>query len=130
MTDPSLVCHDPSVTRTVLVVDDHEGFRGWARLFLEAAGHVVVGEAADGGTAIEEARRLRPEVVLLDVSLPDMDGFAVADRLADESTVVLVSSREAADYEPRVERSRAAGFISKADLSAGALAAVLRSTGS
>jgi DNA-binding NarL/FixJ family response regulator len=124
------VCHDPSVTRTVLVVDDHEGFRGWVRLCLEAAGHVVVGEAVDGGTAIEEARRLRPEVVLLDVTLPDMDGFAVADRLADEAIVVLVSSREAADYEPRVERSRAAGFICKADLSAGALAAVLRSKGS
>jgi DNA-binding NarL/FixJ family response regulator len=130
VTDPHLVCHDPSVTRTVLVVDDHEGFRGWARRCLEAAGHVVVGEAADGGTAIEAAGRLRPEVVLLDVSLPDMDGFAVADRLADESTVVLVSSREAADYEPRVQQSRAAGFISKADLSAGALAAVLRSKGS
>jgi CheY-like chemotaxis protein len=68
--------------RTVLIVDDHEAFRESATALLEAEGFAVVGEAADGGAAITETERLRPQVVLLDIQLPDIDGFAVAERLS------------------------------------------------
>ncbi len=114
--------------RSVLIVDDHPGFRSWARALLEMQGYVVVGEAEDGGSAIAAARALQPEVVLLDIRLPDIDGFEVTRRLAregSEATVVLVSSRDAADYRGQLAYSGARGFIAKADLSATALEAVL-----
>jgi len=116
------------VRPTVLIVDDHAGFRASARALLEAEGFDVVGEAADGEQAIGEVERLRPDVVLLDVQLPDVDGFAVADRLAlagSLAAVVLISSREAAAYGPRAEAAGARGFIAKRDLSGEALAALL-----
>ena len=69
---------------SVLIVDDHAGFRSGARALLEADGFDVLGEAADGESAVEQARRLRPQVVLLDVQLPGIDGFAVAESLAAE----------------------------------------------
>lgn len=110
---------------TVLIVDDHEGFRGFARRLLEESGYTVVGEADDGASAVAAAEALRPELVLLDVFLPDTDGFAVARRLAESgngAVVVLTSSREAADFGSRLDRSRAQGFIHKDDLSGAALA--------
>ena len=113
---------------TVLIVDDHADFRASARALLEAEGFDVVGEAAGGERAIGEVERLRPDVVLLDVQLPDVDGFAVAERLAAEGSgaaVVLISSREAAAYGPRAEAAAARGFIAKRDLSGEALAALL-----
>jgi DNA-binding NarL/FixJ family response regulator len=121
--------------RTVLIVDDHPGFRGWARAVLEAEGFGVVGEAADGAAAIQAVGALRPDVVLLDVQLPDMNGFEVAERLRDDSgdgaggAVVLVSSRDAVDYGTRIATSPAAGFLAKVDLSGAALAALLDGTG-
>jgi DNA-binding NarL/FixJ family response regulator len=118
--------------RTVLIVDDHPAFRGWARAVLQAEGFAVVGEAADGAAAIRAAAALRPDVVLLDVQLPDMDGFQVAERLRGDGAggaVVLVSSRDAADYGTRISASPAAGFLAKADLSGAALAALLDGTG-
>jgi DNA-binding NarL/FixJ family response regulator len=107
---------------TVLIVDDHPSFRATARVLLEAEGFDVVGEAADGESAVQEAGRLRPEVVLLDVQLPDMDGFRVAERLTAGSplggpVVVLISSRDSADYGPLVSRSGARGFVPKGELS-------------
>ena len=113
---------------SVLVVDDHGGFRAWARAFLEAEGYRVVGEAADGGEALSAARRLRPDVVLLDVHLPDRDGFEVARCLTKASqppVVVLVSSREQVEFGRRVPDSGARGFISKVDLSAERLHALV-----
>jgi DNA-binding NarL/FixJ family response regulator len=104
----------------VLIVDDHPSFRASARVLLEAEGFDVVGEAADGAAALEEAGRLRPEVVLLDVQLPDIDGFDVAARLtgaSDGPTVILVSSRDGSDFGPLVSRSGARGFVPKAELS-------------
>jgi DNA-binding NarL/FixJ family response regulator len=117
---------------TLLIVDDHPGFRSLARRLLTAGGFEVVGEAADGHAAITAARQLRPDVVLLDVQLPDIDGFEVAARLRDgeaEPTVVLISTRERTDYGPRVERCGARGFIPKAELSAAAIRSLLGATG-
>ena len=113
---------------SVLIVDDHPTFRATAHALLEAEGFDVVGEAADGASALEAAQRLRPDVILLDVQLPDMDGFEVAARLsADglETRIVLVSSRDGADFGPLVERSGAVGFIPKAELSGAAVSNLL-----
>jgi DNA-binding NarL/FixJ family response regulator len=112
----------------VLIVDDHAGFRSWARALLEMQGYAVVGDAEDGASAIAAVRTLRPDVVLLDIRLPDIDGFEVTRQLAREgieARVVLVSSRDAKDYGAALEHSGAQGFIAKAELSAAALEAVL-----
>jgi DNA-binding NarL/FixJ family response regulator len=112
----------------VLIVDDHAGFRGFARRLLEADGFTVVGEAGDGRAALAAVDALAPELVLLDVVLPDTDGFAVAERLADRAdapAVVLTSSREAEDFGRRLESSSVNGFIHKDDLSGDALAALV-----
>jgi CheY-like chemotaxis protein len=119
--------HAVSVALTVLIVDDHAGFRRAARALLEAEGYEVVGESATGGEALEAADRTRPTLVLLDIGLPDLDGIHVAAQLtaADRSrAVVLTSSRDAADYEPLLERSGARGFIGKAELSGASIAAL------
>ena len=113
---------------TVLIVDDHPSFRALARTVLQAEGFDVVGEAVDGASALTEAERLRPELVLLDAQLPDTDGFAVAAELTrdgDGPAVVLTSSRDAADFGPLIAESGALGFVPKAELSAAALAAFL-----
>ena len=120
--------HDRRMRRTVLIVDDHEAFRESASALLEAEGFAVVGEAADGGAAITEAERLRPQVVLLDIQLPDIDGFVVAERLSavpDPPRVVLISSREASSYGPRLDATPARGFISKRELSGASLTALV-----
>jgi DNA-binding NarL/FixJ family response regulator len=105
---------------TVLIVDDHPSFRATARMLLEADGYTVVGEAADGAAGLAAARELQPDLVVLDVNLPDIDGFDVAARLTGDPgapTVVLVSSRDGADFGPLIGRCGARGFIAKADLS-------------
>jgi|SRR5215210_1827116 DNA-binding NarL/FixJ family response regulator len=114
--------------RTVLIVDDHDAFRESAVALLEAAGFTVVGEAADAGAALSEAERLRPQVVVLDIQLPDIDGFAVAELLSawsEPPRVVLISSREAGSYGPRLDATPAQGFITKRELSGTALAALV-----
>lgn len=113
----------------ILIVDDHPTFRAAARAVLEADGYDVVGEAADGAAAIEVAGALRPDIVLLDVQLPDTDGFAVAARLTANGNgpaVVLTSSRDASDFGPLVAESGARGFVPKSALSGAALAALVR----
>jgi DNA-binding NarL/FixJ family response regulator len=114
--------------RTVLTVDDHEAFRESAAALLEAEGFEVVGQAADGPQAVAEAERLQPEVVLLDIQLPELDGFAVAERLAalpEAPRVVLISSREASAYGPRLSATSARGFLTKRELSGDALASLV-----
>jgi CheY-like chemotaxis protein len=110
--------------RTVLVVDDHPTFRATARALLEAEGFDVVGEAEDGASALAEVARLHPEIVLLDIQLPDIDGFEVAARLQQDGgpQIVLTSSRDAADFGSLVAESGARGFIAKDALSGAAIA--------
>jgi DNA-binding NarL/FixJ family response regulator len=112
----------------VLIVDDHAGFRAAARALLETGGFDVVGEAADGATALAAVERLQPAIVLLDVQLPDLDGFAVAERLAAdaaEPAIVLTSSRSIASIRWRLARNPAWRFIPKSRLSGETLSAAL-----
>jgi DNA-binding NarL/FixJ family response regulator len=114
------------VPQTVLIVDDHAGFRHAARVLLEADGFDVIGESATGTEGLADVARLRPQVVLLDLGLPDLDGIEVAGRLkawpGGGPAVVLTSSRDASDYPPRFDDCGARGFIAKAELSGDALA--------
>jgi two-component system response regulator EvgA len=113
---------------SVLIVDDHAGFRRTARALLELEGFEVVGEADDGRSALEQVSRLRPDIVLLDVQLPDMDGFEVAKRLVSDGycpRIVLISSRDASEFGGLVASSGARGFIPKAELSGRRLAALV-----
>jgi DNA-binding NarL/FixJ family response regulator len=116
------------VRMTVLIVDDHGGFRESARALLEAEGFAVVGCAADGAAALAAVQRLRPEVVLLDIQLPDLDGFAVARHLAaapGPPRVVLISSRDAAACGRRLDAAPVCGFLAKRELSGASLAALV-----
>ena len=112
----------------VLVVDDHAAFRRSASALLIADGFDVVGEAADGEDAIEAVGRLRPDVVLLDIQLPGLDGLAVTERIGagpGKPAVILVSSRDASAYGHRLRASPALGFVVKSDLSGAAIRALL-----
>lgn len=109
----------PVTASTILVIDDHGGFRATARRMLERDGWTVVGEAADGRSGLAAVAELAPDVVLLDIGLPDVDGFEVAEHLAqraDAPSIVLVSSRDRTSYGERITESRAAGFLSKDEL--------------
>ncbi|MBV9336338.1 MAG: response regulator transcription factor [Solirubrobacterales bacterium] len=116
------------LVRSVLIVDDHPTFRASARRLLEAEGFDVVGEASDGHAAIAAVQQLQPDLVLLDVQLPDLDGFEVAARLAalgSPSAVVLTSSRNPAEYGSVVTETAVRGFVPKAELSGAVLTALL-----
>jgi DNA-binding NarL/FixJ family response regulator len=113
----------------ILLVDDHAEFRADARALLELAGYDVIGEAADAASAVDATRHLHPDVLLLDIQLPDRDGFTVADELAagpDTPQIVLISSREADDYGSRLQSANVTGFIHKSDLSRASIDALLR----
>lgn len=118
-----------SVRRTVLIVDDHAGFRVAARALLESDGRLdVVGEAGNGTDAIRAATRLRPDIVLLDIVLPDLDGFAVCESImrgeSNPPTIILISSRSPSSYGARLSASPARGFLPKEELSAATLLAL------
>lgn len=125
---PPPAAHAEARPTTVLIVDDHGGFRSSARVLLELEGFEVVGEAGDGASGIETADALRPDMVLLDVQLPDAKGFDVARELTARGLarqIVLVSSREASDYGDQITTSSAVGFLSKSELSGPALRELL-----
>jgi DNA-binding NarL/FixJ family response regulator len=118
----------PAVTPSILIVDDHQGFRSFARMLLAAEGFDVKGEAVDGESAVEAARVARPDVVLLDVQLPGIDGFEVAEGLAkleDPPAVVMTSTRDATDYGTKLARAPIRGFLQKHELSGAAISALL-----
>ena len=114
---------------TVLIVDDHAAFRRSARLLLEAEGYRVIGEAEDGESALFETQCLAPDVVLLDVFLPDVDGFQVASELTGRglAIVILTSSYDGEDFGALIAESGARGFIPKTRLSGASLAAMVAS---
>jgi DNA-binding NarL/FixJ family response regulator len=121
------------IAQTVLLVDDHAGFRATARRMLERDGWTVVGEAGDGASAVAAVAALQPDVVLLDIGLPDLDGFGVAEQLdaaGGTPLVVLISSRDRDDYASRIAASPAHGFLAKADLSGPGLRAIVAGGGS
>ena len=123
-----LARHHRAVPGTVLIIDDHADFRASARALLEADGFQVIGEAGDGGSGVRLARELRPSIVLLDIALPDLDGFAVAGQLADlpdPPSVVLISSRERSAYGRRIDAAAARGFLSKRQISGPAITALV-----
>jgi DNA-binding NarL/FixJ family response regulator len=118
-----------TVERTILLVDDDELFRRWAIAWLRAEGYDIVGEADRADTAVSWVRRLRPEVVLVDVQLPDIDGFELTELLRAEPqapAIVLISSRDAADYGNRISASGARGFLRKDQLTADAIERLLQ----
>jgi DNA-binding NarL/FixJ family response regulator len=128
MADIPSHCDDTHVGTRVVIVDDHPSFRASARTLLESEGFEVVGEAATGVEALRAVKELRPDLVLLDVQLPDFDGFEVAARLgklANPPQIVLTSSRDRSDYGRCIADSGAQGFVPKAELSGSALAALL-----
>ena len=120
--------HDARMQETLVIVDDHALFRSIAREKLEADGIQVLGEAADGRSGLEAIAALRPTIVLVDIHLPDIDGFAVAERLAawpSPPKVVLISSRESSAYGARLTHAAVLGFLAKRELSGAALAALV-----
>jgi DNA-binding NarL/FixJ family response regulator len=114
--------------KSILIVDDHDGFRARARELLESEGFDVVGEAVDATSAIEAVSELRPDVVLLDIQLPDFDGVEASKRIAalnGGTAIVLISSRDVTDLAAALAESPARGFIPKAKLSGAALRELL-----
>lgn len=112
----------------VLVVDDSQVFREAVQRLLVAAGHRVVGSAGSGEEGLRQMARVRPDLVLLDIQLPEMDGLAVAAVLAelpDPPRVILISSRAAGTYGRQLAGVPAAGFLAKHELSPQSLAALL-----
>jgi CheY-like chemotaxis protein len=123
--------HDRAMRRRVLIVDDNRAFRAAARHLLERGGFVVVAEAGDGGEGLRAAKDHMPDLVLVDVQLPDLDGFEVAERLrALEAApeVILTSSLDGGDFGTMVATSSALGFIPKDELSASTIEALLAPT--
>ena len=123
ITGPALLADNHCVSPTVLIVDDHAAFRALARQLLQADGYNVIAEATDGQAGLHAAGSLQPDVVLLDVRLPDMDGFDVACDLAQCCTaaIVVTSSSDDPLYPDRATSSGARGFVAKHDVCGAAL---------
>ncbi|GAA4111555.1 hypothetical protein GCM10022215_07380 [Nocardioides fonticola] len=109
---------------SLLIVDDHDGFRSFVASMLEGERFSVCGAVEDGAAALDAIARLRPDLVLLDVQLPDLDGFEVAERVAvswPRTAVILTSTRDAEDFGARLRQAPVAGFVPKHGLSVQAL---------
>jgi CheY-like chemotaxis protein len=115
----------------VLIVDDNSAFRAAARQLLERAGFVVVAEAGDGVEGLRAAKKHTPDLAIVDVQLPDLDGFELAERLrafASAPEVILTSNLDSTDFGALFDSSSALGFIPKAELSAPTIDALLAKT--
>lgn len=122
----------PAPARSVVLVDDHPGFRAEARALLEGDGLDVVGEAGGAAMALAAVGRLRPDMVLLDVGLPDGDGLDLVGRIregAPRTIVLVISSRAEAEYGGRVARSGADAFVDKANLAPGVIPGIIARLG-
>jgi CheY-like chemotaxis protein len=123
---PPASCDDRPVSRSVLVVDDDATFRELASRMLAGSGFQVVGEASSVAEALTRAGELRPDAALVDIALPDGDGFSLARRLRELSLrVVLTSTDAGATSESALRRSGATGFLPKHQLSGQALRRLL-----
>jgi DNA-binding NarL/FixJ family response regulator len=119
-----LRCNPSEMRESVVIVDDNDAFRARTRALLDAEGYDVLGEADDGAGGLRLLRELRPDLALLDVQLPDTDGFTLAERLhagGGDTAVIIISTREADDYASSVARCGALGFISKSELCGAAM---------
>lgn len=116
------------MARTVVIVDDQEHFRQLARALLEEDGFAVIGEAGDGSAALETVRRLQPDIVLVDVRLPDRNGVDIARLIRSWRSPPVVVLTSTADYHREASACGAAGFIPKAQLSGVALRASIDGT--
>jgi CheY-like chemotaxis protein len=115
----------------VLIVDDNSAFRAAARQLLERGRFVVAAEAGDGVEGLRAAKEHTPDLAIVDVQLPDLDGFELAERLRalePAPKVILTSSLDGTDFGALVASSSALGFIPKAELSASAIEALLAPT--
>jgi CheY-like chemotaxis protein len=124
----SRIRDNPPMSKSILIIDDNAGFRASARRALEEEGYLVLAEAADGGAGIETALEMRPDIAIVDIQLPGIDGFEVARQISQAASppaIVLVSSRDRADFGSLVEDSPARGFVAKAELSSKALAELI-----
>jgi CheY-like chemotaxis protein len=113
---------------TLLIVDDHDEFAQSARTLLELEGFDVIGLAPDGPSALRAVEERCPDIVLLDIQLPGMDGFEVARRLtaaAQLPRIVLISSRDRSTYAAESFDAPVRGFLGKNELSAAALHALV-----
>lgn len=113
---------------TILIIDDDPRFRTQARDILAGDGFVVIGEAVDGASGLAAAHALQPDFVLLDVGLPDIEGFEVARAIAVNGPppwVVLTSSRDARAYGRRLANGHSLGFIPKERISGAAIRALV-----
>ena len=117
---------DGCMRTTVVIVDDHQCFREQAAQLLELDRFAVVGDAGTGARGVEVSRRLTPDLVLLDVGLPDASGFDLVGAMHETgAAVVLTSTRAVDDYGRRVAESGAEGFIAKEDLTGTAIRSLL-----
>jgi CheY-like chemotaxis protein len=117
-----------------LIVDDNPDFLEAARVFLERDGLTVAGMAGNGSEALEQVEALRPDVILLDITLGDESGLDLAQRLSkdgagERSTVVLISTRAEEEVADLVAESPAAGYLTKSELSADAIRRLVGSEG-
>ena len=128
MENGSAIADPPHMATKLLIVDDHEGFRSFAQQLFASEGFEITGTASDGESALAAVGEQHPDLVLLDVQLPGIDGFEVASQLADTPdapAVVLTSSRDPSDFGTRLAQAPARGFIAKQHLSGEALARTL-----
>lgn len=121
-----------TTVNTVLIVDDHEGYRTFLARMLEGDLLTVCGTAGDGESALDAVRTVEPDLVVLDVQLPGIDGFEVASRIAAyprRPAVVLISTRDAEDFGSRIESAPVLGFVPKHEMSVRRLQSLLETHG-